>query len=94
MSVELKGKHKCIERNLESDCPICSEYMFTSTTTIIFMVCMVLSLWYAWTRLDGTVDLSFIKRNGVSLLRRNAATAYTIHATRTTSRGRTSAHFV
>lgn len=30
--------HKCIERNLECDCPICGEYMFTSTTTVIFMV--------------------------------------------------------
>ncbi|KNC74650.1 hypothetical protein SARC_12810 [Sphaeroforma arctica JP610] len=39
MAVSLKGKHKCIERNLESDCPICSEFMFTSTSTIIFMRC-------------------------------------------------------
>ncbi|KAJ3131940.1 hypothetical protein HK100_005879 [Physocladia obscura] len=37
MAISLKGKHKCIERNLESDCPICGEYMFTSTTTVIFM---------------------------------------------------------
>lgn len=39
MSKHLKGKHKCIERNLESNCPICHEYMFTSTHTIIFMRC-------------------------------------------------------
>ncbi|KAJ3113272.1 hypothetical protein HK100_002042 [Physocladia obscura] len=39
MAISLKGKHKCIERNLESDCPICGEYMFTSTTTVIFMPC-------------------------------------------------------
>ncbi|TPX66079.1 hypothetical protein SpCBS45565_g04713, partial [Spizellomyces sp. 'palustris'] len=38
MAISLKGNHKCIERNLESDCPICGEYMFTSTTTVIFMV--------------------------------------------------------
>ena len=38
MAIGLKGKHKCIERNLESDCPICGEYMFTSTSTVIFMV--------------------------------------------------------
>jgi hypothetical protein len=38
MAMNLKGRHKCIERNLESDCPICGEYMFTSTTTVIFMV--------------------------------------------------------
>ncbi|KAJ1556932.1 hypothetical protein HK405_001373, partial [Cladochytrium tenue] len=37
MAISLQGKHKCIERNLESDCPICGEYMFTSTTTVIFM---------------------------------------------------------
>ncbi|KAI9144781.1 zinc-ribbon-domain-containing protein, partial [Paraphysoderma sedebokerense] len=39
MAISLKDKHKCIERNLESDCPICGEYMFTSTTTVIFMPC-------------------------------------------------------
>ncbi len=38
MAIGLKGRHKCIERNLESDCPICGEYMFTSTSTVIFMV--------------------------------------------------------
>lgn len=38
MAMSLKGNHKCIERNLECDCPICGEYMFTSTTTVIFMV--------------------------------------------------------
>ncbi|KAH9249108.1 hypothetical protein BASA81_013181 [Batrachochytrium salamandrivorans] len=39
MAIGLKGRHKCIERNLESDCPICGEYMFTSTSTVIFMPC-------------------------------------------------------
>ncbi|KAJ3267442.1 hypothetical protein HK104_005889, partial [Borealophlyctis nickersoniae] len=39
MAISLMGRHKCIERNLESDCPICGEYMFTSTTTVIFMPC-------------------------------------------------------
>ncbi|OAJ44496.1 hypothetical protein BDEG_27718 [Batrachochytrium dendrobatidis JEL423] len=39
MAISLIGRHKCIERNLESDCPICGEYMFTSTTTVIFMPC-------------------------------------------------------
>lgn len=38
MAIGLKGRHKCIERNLESDCPICGEFMFTSTSTVIFMV--------------------------------------------------------
>ncbi|KAG0357876.1 hypothetical protein BGZ54_000141, partial [Gamsiella multidivaricata] len=37
MNIQLQGNHKCIERNLECDCPICGEYMFTSTTTVIFM---------------------------------------------------------
>ncbi|KAF9964227.1 hypothetical protein BGZ70_006762 [Mortierella alpina] len=39
MNIHLKDNHKCIERNLECDCPICGEYMFTSTTTVIFMPC-------------------------------------------------------
>ncbi|KAG0310294.1 hypothetical protein BGZ99_000467 [Dissophora globulifera] len=39
MNIQLQGNHKCIERNLECDCPICGEYMFTSTTTVIFMPC-------------------------------------------------------
>jgi hypothetical protein len=39
MAIGLQGRHKCIERNLESDCPICGEYMFTSTSTVIFMPC-------------------------------------------------------
>lgn len=44
MAITLEGNHKCIERNLESDCPICGEYMFTSTTMVIFMVYIVLTL--------------------------------------------------
>ncbi|KAF9282042.1 hypothetical protein BGZ68_006236 [Mortierella alpina] len=39
MNIHLKDNHKCIERNLECDCPICGEYMFTSITTVIFMPC-------------------------------------------------------
>lgn len=38
MAINLRGNHRCIERNLDSDCPICGEYMFTSTSTVIFMV--------------------------------------------------------
>ncbi|KAI9025760.1 zinc-ribbon-domain-containing protein, partial [Phycomyces nitens] len=37
MVISIKDKHRCIERNLESDCPICGEYMFTSTAKVIFM---------------------------------------------------------
>ncbi|ORX42420.1 zf-CHY-domain-containing protein [Hesseltinella vesiculosa] len=39
MSISMQNAHRCIERNLESDCPICGEYMFTSTTAVIFMKC-------------------------------------------------------
>lgn len=34
---QLKG-HKCIERSLDSNCPICGEYLFSSRTGVIFMV--------------------------------------------------------
>ncbi|RKP06574.1 zinc-ribbon-domain-containing protein, partial [Thamnocephalis sphaerospora] len=39
MAISLQGNHRCIERNLECDCPICGEYLFTSTSTVIFMRC-------------------------------------------------------
>ncbi|KAI9594588.1 zinc-ribbon-domain-containing protein [Syncephalis fuscata] len=39
MATSLQGRHRCIERNLECDCPICGEYLFTSTSTVIFMRC-------------------------------------------------------
>lgn len=38
MVLSMRGHHRCIERNLESDCPICGEFMFTSKEKIIFMV--------------------------------------------------------
>jgi hypothetical protein len=38
MAISLLENHRCIERNLECDCPICGEYLFTSTSTVIFMV--------------------------------------------------------
>lgn len=38
MSISLKT-HKCVERSLESDCPICHSYMFTSTTPVMFLPC-------------------------------------------------------
>lgn len=31
--------HPCVERALESDCPICGEFMFTSTSAATFLVC-------------------------------------------------------
>lgn len=39
LAISLKDNHRCIERNLDSDCPICGEYMFTSTETVMFMPC-------------------------------------------------------
>ena len=37
--MSLKAKdHKCVERSLESDCPICGEFMFTSRKSVIFLV--------------------------------------------------------
>jgi len=38
MSITLKD-HKCVERSLESDCPVCSEYLFTSTIPVMFLPC-------------------------------------------------------
>jgi len=39
MNIALKDKHKCVERSLESNCPICSEYLFTSTLPVMFLPC-------------------------------------------------------
>lgn len=38
LAISLYKNHRCIERNVECNCPICGEYMFTSTSTIMFMV--------------------------------------------------------
>lgn len=35
----MKEEHKCIERSLESDCPICNEFMFTSRKPVTFLPC-------------------------------------------------------
>ena len=37
LSIELLGNHKCIENSTKSDCPICHEYMFTSTMAVVYM---------------------------------------------------------
>ncbi len=39
VSMELFDTHVCIERSLESNCPICHEYMFTSIAPVMFMKC-------------------------------------------------------
>lgn len=37
LSIELLGNHKCIENSTRSNCPICHEYMFTSTMPVVYM---------------------------------------------------------
>ncbi|ODV85904.1 hypothetical protein CANARDRAFT_197537 [[Candida] arabinofermentans NRRL YB-2248] len=39
ISIELRSNHKCIENSTHSNCPICDEYMFHSTKTVVFMLC-------------------------------------------------------
>lgn len=38
LDVRLKGNHRCIERSLSCDCPICGEFLFESRETVVFMV--------------------------------------------------------
>ncbi|KAK3989822.1 hypothetical protein QBC44DRAFT_308160 [Cladorrhinum sp. PSN332] len=37
--VSIANQHKCIERSIDCDCPICGDYMFTSLKTVVFMQC-------------------------------------------------------
>eukprot|EP00474_Spongospora_subterranea_P011354 CRZ11812.1 hypothetical protein [Spongospora subterranea] len=39
ISIHVFDTHTCIERSLESNCPICHEFMFTSVDPVIFMKC-------------------------------------------------------
>mmetsp|Transcript_3587 Transcript_3587/g.6420 ORF Transcript_3587/g.6420 Transcript_3587/m.6420 type:complete len:401 (+) Transcript_3587:176-1378(+) len=39
VAIESRDRHKCVERSLDSNCPICSGYLFTSTQPVIFMRC-------------------------------------------------------
>ncbi|EEB08799.1 ubiquitin-protein ligase E3 [Schizosaccharomyces japonicus yFS275] len=39
ISISVYDTHKCIERSTDCNCPICGEYMFTSTDPIIFLPC-------------------------------------------------------
>lgn len=55
MTMDLHGSHKCIERSTDCDCPICGDYLFTSTTKVIFMPCghaIHQSCWYDHTRVS------------------------------------------
>lgn len=39
LAISIEQDHKCIERSLDCDCPICGEYMFNSTRPVCFMKC-------------------------------------------------------
>lgn len=39
LATDYFSTHKCIERSLECDCPICGDYLFTTISPIIFMPC-------------------------------------------------------
>ena len=39
LSISIRDRHRCIERSMDCDCPICGEYMFTSPSTVVFMRC-------------------------------------------------------
>lgn len=39
LTVEWMAKHRCIERSLECNCPICGDYLFTSVLPVMFMQC-------------------------------------------------------
>lgn len=37
--ISLTGEHKCIERSIDCDCPICGDYLFNSVKAVVFMQC-------------------------------------------------------
>ncbi|KAH7320912.1 hypothetical protein B0I35DRAFT_477451 [Stachybotrys elegans] len=39
ITTSIESSHKCIERSTDCDCPICGDYMFTSTRPVVFMAC-------------------------------------------------------
>ncbi|KEY69670.1 hypothetical protein S7711_03154 [Stachybotrys chartarum IBT 7711] len=39
ITTSIESSHKCIERSTDCDCPICGDYMFTSTKPVVFMPC-------------------------------------------------------
>ncbi|KAI1293297.1 hypothetical protein F5Y03DRAFT_374214 [Xylaria venustula] len=39
IAIATRSDHKCIERAIDSDCPICGDYMFTSPRPVCFMRC-------------------------------------------------------
>ncbi|OJD33570.1 chy zinc finger domain-containing protein [Diplodia corticola] len=39
ISIKFAEDHRCIERATDADCPICKDYMFTSSTDVVAMKC-------------------------------------------------------
>ncbi|PVU85127.1 hypothetical protein BB559_001572 [Furculomyces boomerangus] len=39
LSLGLEKNHICIEKNLQSNCPVCMEFLYTSTLTVILLSC-------------------------------------------------------
>lgn len=39
LSIDLKERHKCLSNNTHCNCPVCSEYLFTSVSKVVFMKC-------------------------------------------------------
>ncbi|KAK8218420.1 hypothetical protein IWZ01DRAFT_538035 [Phyllosticta capitalensis] len=39
ISIKYAEDHRCIERATDADCPICKDYMFTSSTDVVSMKC-------------------------------------------------------
>ncbi|KAK7554572.1 hypothetical protein IWX49DRAFT_599784 [Phyllosticta citricarpa] len=39
ISIKYADDHRCIERATDADCPICKDYMFTSSTDVVSMKC-------------------------------------------------------
>ncbi|KAK4202635.1 hypothetical protein QBC40DRAFT_168966 [Triangularia verruculosa] len=37
--ISINSEHKCIERSIDCDCPICGDYLFNSMKTVVFMQC-------------------------------------------------------
>ena len=39
LSISQAGGHKCIERSVDCDCPICGDYLYDSPKSVVFMQC-------------------------------------------------------
>lgn len=39
MAMKFMHRHACVERTLESDCPVCGLFLFSSTTPVSYLEC-------------------------------------------------------